>query len=264
MLERRDEVEPLLPVGPQRIQSVERALALLRAVAAIPPGQASLAALAAHCGINRSTAWRLLATLQQHQFVERDAATNSYRLGVVAFQLAGSEAMHAIVRRARRTLLKLAAASGEAASLALPEGLALVYVDQVAAPTVLTPDWLGRQVVLHATSTGKAYLAWVPAGQVASLLPGRLERFTSTTVVDPRAFRHELEQTRQRGFGVCRGELESMLWGVSAPVLNAATRPVAVVSIWGSSTRVREDRFTTLGALVVDAAARVARELELR
>jgi DNA-binding IclR family transcriptional regulator len=54
-----------------------------------------------------------------------------------------------------------------------------------------------------------------------------------------------------------------MLWGVSAPVFNAVRRPVAVVSVWGSSRRVRRERFAALGALVVDAAGSTARALEL-
>jgi DNA-binding IclR family transcriptional regulator len=251
-----------LAASRQHIQSVERAAALLRAVATMAPGEASLGALAERCGLNRSTAWRLLSTLQAQRFVERDQATNSYRIGFAAQQLAGSDA-DPLVRSVHPILGELAAATGETASLAVPQGLALVYVDQVVSPSVLSADWLGRAVALHATSTGKAYLAWLPPDEVATVLPARLERHTSTTIVDERAFRDELARTRRRGYGVCRGELETMLWGVSAPVLNAAGRPIAVVSIWGSSVRIAEDRFPTLGPLAVEAALRVGRELEL-
>jgi hypothetical protein len=145
----------------------------------------------------------------------------------------------------------LAATTGETASLAVPQGLALVYVDQVESPNVLSADWLGRRVALHATSTGKAYLAWLPPEEVAAALPARLERYTSTTLVDERAFRDELARTRERGYGICEGELETTLWGVSAPVFNAVRRPVAVVSVWGTSTRVRRERFGALGAVVI-------------
>jgi DNA-binding IclR family transcriptional regulator len=255
---------PANPLAPSRpyIQSVERALALLRAVAKMGPGEATVGALAERCRLNRSTAWRLLSTLQSQDFVERDPETNSYRIGFAAFDLPGS-GIDSLVRRVHPILGKLAAATRETASFAVPQGLALVYVDQVRSPSVLSADWLGRQVALHATSSGKAYLAWLPPEEVSAVLPARLERYTSTTLVDERALRDELARTRTRGFGVCRGELETTLWGVSAPVLGVTRRPIAVVSAWGSSSRVGDDRFAALGALVVEAAGEVGQALGL-
>jgi DNA-binding IclR family transcriptional regulator len=47
-------------------------------------------------------------------------------------------------------------------------------------------------------------------------------------------------------------------YGVSAPVLDAAGRPVAVVAIWGPSARVPLARFAVLGELVAAAAAEIA------
>ena len=53
---------------------------------------------------------------------------------------------------------------------------------------------------------------------------------------------------------MCRGEYEESAYGVSAPILDAARRPVAVVSVWGPQDRVNDSRFDALGALVRDAA----------
>ena len=61
------------------MQAVDRAVALLKAVAAGEPATAP--ELAAACGLNRSTAWRLLATLEHHGLVERDPVTQRYALG---------------------------------------------------------------------------------------------------------------------------------------------------------------------------------------
>lgn len=65
----------------QRIQSVDRAVALLRAVSMMAPAEATLSALAERCDLNRSTACRLLATLRHHHFVEYNQTTNSYGIG---------------------------------------------------------------------------------------------------------------------------------------------------------------------------------------
>jgi predicted transcriptional regulator len=60
--------------GVQRIQAVDRAIVLLKAVAAstTPP---TVLELARRCGINRATAWRLLRTLEHHGLVDRDVVT---------------------------------------------------------------------------------------------------------------------------------------------------------------------------------------------
>jgi len=122
---------------------------------------------------------------------------------------------------------------------------------------VLTASWLGRSVPLHATSTGKALLAHLPADQVRRVLAGPLTRFTDTTITDPDHLTAELAATRERGYGVCAGELESSLYGVSAPVLDRNHRPLAVLSIWGPRDRVPPERFAELGELVLRAAAEI-------
>jgi DNA-binding IclR family transcriptional regulator len=244
--------------GNGRVQSVERAIALLEAVAAGPADGEPVAALAARCGLNRATAWRLLGTLEAHGLVDRDPATQRYTVGFAVSRLAASAGVDGLVRRAHPVLVRLSERTGETADLAVARPLGLTYVDEVAPPSVLAANWLGRQVPLHATSSGKALLAWLPDSEVAALLEHRLTRFTDSTVTSLRALRADLEQTRQRGYGRCVGELEPTLNGVSAPVLDAHGRPLAVLSVWGPRDRVRPERFDELGALTVSAAAEVA------
>jgi DNA-binding IclR family transcriptional regulator len=246
-----------------RIQAIDRAVGLVHAIAALPRGEATLAAVAERTGLNRSTAWRLLATLQYHGIVERDAASNSYGIGAVAFQLGNAGGLDAIVRTAHPTIAELAGDTGETAMLAVPRDLALVYADQVEPADRESANWLGRGAALHATSAGKAYLAWLAPEEAMETLPRRRERFTNTTLVDDRALRHELARTRERGFGACRGERVPDGWGVSAPVIGAAGRPIAIVGVWGPSSRVGRSRFPALGAQVIDAAGRLGRSLRL-
>ncbi|HKE69719.1 MAG TPA: IclR family transcriptional regulator C-terminal domain-containing protein, partial [Nocardioidaceae bacterium] len=67
-----------------------------------------------------------------------------------------------------------------------------------------------------------------------------------------------LTKIRARGYAQCAGEFEATLYGVSAPVPNAAdTRPLAVFSIWGPVSRVPVTRFAELGPIAVEAAAEI-------
>ena len=242
--------------GAQRVQSVARAADLLKALGA-HGGPATVFELADRCGLNRSTAWRILATLEDEGLVERDPAAGRYEIGYALVALGAAAGHDPLVRRARPALRALAEACLETASLAVPRGMQLVYVDQVQAPHVMAADWLGRATPLHATSTGKALLAWLSEDDIGAALPGRLERFTDTTITTRPVLRTELAQVRARGYAISRGELEPALWGVSAPVLDGG-RPVAVVSVWGVESRIRARGLDAHGARTLAAADEIA------
>jgi DNA-binding IclR family transcriptional regulator len=240
----------------QRVQSVARAAELLKALGA--HGEpATVFDLADRCGLNRSTAWRLLATLEEAGLVERDPATGRYGVGYALVAMGATAGHEPLVRRARGPLRALAEASGETAALAVPRRLQLVYVDQVQAPHVMAANWLGRATPLHATSTGKALLAWLSEDEVGAALSGRLERYTDTTITTRAALRAELAEIRSRGNAVSRGEVEAALWGVSAPVLDGG-RAIAVVSVWGAEARIRSLGLDALGTRTVVAADQIA------
>jgi DNA-binding IclR family transcriptional regulator len=241
---------------PATIQSVDRAAALLKAIgdSAHPP---TVVELAEACGLNRSTAWRLLSTLDRHGLVERDPVSQRYSVGYAFLRIAAASDHDPLVRRARPLLERLADETGETASLALAKRLHLVYVDQVDPPQIIAPNWLGRTVPLHATSSGKAFLAFLDDEERAAVLTGRLERFTDTTVTDRRRLDRELDRVRADGYSVSIGELEQSLFGASAAVLSEQRRPLAIVSVWGPEHRVSRERLPEIGARVLAAAEEI-------
>ena len=248
--------------GPGRVQSVERAAALLRALASASGASATATALAETVGLNRTTTWRILATLEQQRLVSLDRDTGSYTLGFGLIDLAEQAGGASLARSARGVLQRIAAQTGETAALAVMRGGGLTYVAESVAGAVVSATWQGRAVPLHATSTGKVVLAYADPSELRELLAlppgGRLNRFTPTTVTSLAALKKELVQARERGFAVCRGEYENSAWGVSAPVLDVAGRPVAVVSIWGPGERLTEKRFDGLGEIAVAGAQQIA------
>ncbi|HEY0416694.1 MAG TPA: IclR family transcriptional regulator [Gaiellaceae bacterium] len=238
---------------PRTIQSVDRAAALIKAIADSrqPP---TVLELAAACGLNRSTAWRLLATLDAHGLVERDPVSQRYSLGYSFLRLAAGMEPDPLVRQARPVLERLAGDTGEATNLAVAKRFRLVYVDQVDPPQIMAPNWFGRTVPLHATSTGKAYLAFMSRDEQDAALGSRLDRFTGTTITDRKMLDAELADVRRAGFATCVGELEESLFGASAPVLSEQGRPVAIVSVWGSEHRLPRERLAEVGRRAVAAA----------
>jgi DNA-binding IclR family transcriptional regulator len=118
----------------------------------------------------------------------------------------------------------------------------------------MAPNWYGRTVPLHATSTGKAYLAFLADDEQEAVLPRRLERYTATTVTDRRRLGDELSAARRDGYAMCVGELEESLFGASAPVLSEQGRPVAIVSVWGTEHRLPRERLPAVGRQALEAA----------
>jgi len=242
--------------GPSRVQSVQRAVGLLKGVAdsAAPP---TAAELAERCGLNRTTAWRILQTLEDEGILDRDPVSNRYSAGYELTRMAANTD-ESLLRLARPHLVELSSQTGETVSLAVPRGHQLVYVEQIQAPHVMAADWLGRAVPLHGTSTGKALLAWLPASEIDDRLAEPLPSFTNATVTDPVRLREELDEVRRAGYAVSRGELETSLWGVSAAVLDRGCRPIAVVSVWGAERRVQGSGVEALGEATAATAATLA------
>ena len=247
--------------GAQRIQAVDRAVALLKSVAAsvTPP---TVLELARECGINRSTAWRLLRTLEHHGLVDRDPITQRYTVGYGAISVAAAVTDDALVRRVRPLLARLAAAMGESVTLAVARRFNLVYVDQVDPPNVMVPNWLDKPLPLHATSGGKAFLAWLGPDERDAILPAELPRYTAHTVTDRAQLERELAEVRKVGYALCVREYEEFSSGAAAAVLNTRQSPIAVVNVWGPAPRNPARRLHEIGREAVQTAEEVRALLE--
>src|SRR5215213_5451650 len=193
------------------VQSVDRALTILAVLARL--GQAGVSELAAELGVHKSTAFRLVNTLESHDIVEQTEVRGKYRLGMGLVRLAGaSSARLDLVQQARPVVRRLAAESGETVNVAvLSEGSAL-YVDQVSGGSALpSHNWVGQHIPLHATSNGKVLLSGLEPAEADLRLGDRLAElpaYTRRTITDRAALLEELEEVRAKGFAVAADELE--------------------------------------------------------
>ena len=152
----RDALDGNHPPRASRVQSVDRAVRLLHAVAAASGSQATVTSLAAACGLNRATAWRILMTLEAAGMVRADRGTGQYAIGLALVELARSAGVDALAASAHVVLERLSRQTGETAALAAVRGGGLTYVDEVAPSAIVAVSgWRGRVVPLHATSTGQ-------------------------------------------------------------------------------------------------------------
>lgn len=240
---------------PSHVQSVDRAMVLLAAVADASASDSTAQLLGERTGLNRATVWRILTTLEAHDMVTRDRRTGQWSVGTGAVRIARAAGVDALIRSARGVLNRLSLQTGEVAAFAVEQAGSLVYVAEAIPPGSEIGSWLGRVAPLHATSIGKAYLAMLDPAEVTALVGPRPGRFTDATVTDPLELHEELGRVRERGYAECRGEWDERTWGVASPVLDNTRRPVAVLCVWGPRSRVSPARFEALGALALDAAS---------
>lgn len=207
-------------------------------------GELGTSEVARRTRLTPSTASRQLGTLVASGLVEHVPATGRYRLGLRIVRLANALLARLDVRTvARQHLEELARQTGETATLSVPGEVDAITVDFVAgAHSVQHVTQLGRPSVAHASSAGKAMLAFtgrpIPAG--------RLEAFTPRTITDRVVLAAELERIREQGYAVAIEERELGLAAIAAPVWRAPGVVEAIVALQGPTSR--------FGPLEIDAA----------
>src|SRR5205807_7216972 len=201
-----------------KVQSLDRALDILKLLGSEP--EMRVTDLARRLEVHKSTAFRLLSTLQEHGLVEQNPATEKYRLGYGLVRLASSVVGEIDLARASRPVLEeLATRTSETVNLAILQGDQVVNIDQIAAShLVVNVNWVGKQPPLHSTSNGKALLAFLPEAERRRVLSGSLKRFTPRTIVDRATLEKQLRRVVEDGYAFTLEELEIGLNAVAAPV----------------------------------------------
>jgi DNA-binding IclR family transcriptional regulator len=246
--------------GSAGVQSVDRALTILEVLARA--GEAGVTEIAGELGVHKSTAFRLVSTLESHRLVEQTSDRGRYRLGVGILRLAGATTARLdLVQEARPVCRQLAADTGETVNIAVLSESSALYLDQIAGSSALQPhNWVGQHIPLHATSNGKVLLSGLDDARLAEVL-GTLARFTPTTITKKKELREELVLVREQGYAVAVDELEEGLTAAAAPIHNAHGDVVASMSVSGPTFRLGADRVEKVVPQLVAAAAEVSHRL---
>ena len=158
------------------VQSVDRALTILEVLAQV--GEAGVTEIAGQLGVHKSTAFRLVATLEAHRLVEQTTERGRYRLGVGVLRLAGATTARLdLVQEARPVCRQLAADTGETVNIAVLSESSALYLDQIAGLVRAAAAQLGRPAhpaARHQQRQGAAQRPGRPAGHRGARHPGPL------------------------------------------------------------------------------------------
>ncbi|MDQ4490936.1 IclR family transcriptional regulator [Sinomonas sp. ASV486] len=239
------------------VHSVERVVQALEVLA--EEGSAAVGDMAERMGVHKSTASRILAALETHGFVQQSSRRGRYQLGVGLLRIASSIPRRlSLVHTARPVLEDLAQQFGETVNLAVLRSSFAVNVDQaMGAANVASFDWIGNLTPLHATSSGKVFLAYMPPAQRdQALREAPPEPLTSHTLTRDR-LEAELPEIVRLGYAATRGELEDGLNAIAAPVFGHTGDVIGSVSISGPAFRFDPEKDPGLIKAIVAAGAEI-------
>ena len=241
--------------------SLDRALRILFAIADSASADVGVSELSRSLSMPKAVVHRILKTFTTHGFLSFDERTRRYQFGpgALAVGLAALRNLD-VPAIARPYLERLAASSGETATLSVLQGSQRLYVDQVLSPQeVRLSAVLGRPYPLYAGASSKVLLAALPEAEVKEYLERvRLERLTDRTPTDRRRLEADLVEIRRSGYAATHGERQAGAASVAAAVLDASGRPFGSISISGPADRFPPERVRRWGELVTRTAAELS------
>ncbi|MFF4538246.1 IclR family transcriptional regulator [Streptomyces aureus] len=240
-------------------QTVDRALSILPLLA---EGPADLGQVADRLGVHKSTALRLLRTLNEHGLVYRQS-DQRYRLGARLFALAQEAVENLDVREiAHPHLVRLNESCGHTIHLAVYEDGEVLYIDKVESRyPVRMYSRIGKPVAITVAAVAKLLLADLPEAERRAVAEGLdYPRYTARSTPDASAFLKELATVREQGWATDLGGHEESVNCVAAPVRGADGRVAAALSVSAPNVVVTAEELLTLLPLVRRTADAVGRD----
>lgn len=248
---------PAQPRDPRT--AVDKAMALLNAFGDEAHLGVGVSELARRAGLSKSTAFRLLTTLEENHAVER--AGNAYRLGQMIQELGHtneSEFQGRIRDALTPFLADLYEMTRQTVHLAVLHGSDVVYLNKLYGHLhVRSPSRIGGRAPAYCTAVGKILLAHSPGG-LDDVISAGLRRWTPHTITDPTALRTEIATVKRRQLAYDREEIMLGLNCIAAPVMNRKGQPVAALSISGPVNKFNPEQFESSLRKACYAASRAA------
>jgi DNA-binding IclR family transcriptional regulator len=242
------------------VQSVERALSVLEAVARSPE-PVPLAHLTEVLGIDPSSVFRLANTLKRRGFLANPNGRKHYVLGPAVWRLSREyDWSRMLISICRDAIKALAAETGETSHLAIRDARDVFFIDHHASGEqgVIVPGQTGKRLPLHCTAHGKALLADFGLAELKALYGTTpLERFTANTSVSLAELAKACARVRTDGYAIDAGECLDGVWCVAAPLRDRSGAAIASIGVSSPATRMSKGRDVALARQVSETAQHI-------
>jgi IclR family KDG regulon transcriptional repressor len=225
--------------------------------------------LSRQMNLTKSNVQRLLSTLVELGYAQRDPVTGRYGPTLRMWEFGYKTLSRDRVRLAAVShLRRLFEQCDETVFLCVGDGLDIVYVDKIEGndPSRVF-CMVGMRVPALRTAAGRAILAFQDEDTIAHAIEAATVASSNGAtpgLADTDQERERLAQIRRDGYALSFGEFRPGVNSLAAPVWGSDGKAVASVVINGSSDRLTPERLQTLAANVTAAAARTSETLGYR
>jgi len=224
------------------IHSVSTALAVLGSFSVETP-ESSLTEISRRLNLNPSTTFRILATLQARGFLEQNADSRRYRLGVACLELGSVYLSQTDIRKqALPVLRRLREGCRETVHLGTLVGNEVVYLERLdpLQPIGFMGSVVGSRMPAYCTALGKAMLACRSNGEICDLYAG-VEFFPRTlnSITGLEELLQELDRIRTAGYAIDDEENEIGVCCVAVPLYGYEASVTTAISVSGPAERIK-------------------------
>jgi DNA-binding IclR family transcriptional regulator len=246
----------------ESVRAVDRALDVLLCFTNQTP-ELTMTQIADLVGIHKSTAHRLLATLENKRFIQRDQDTGIYRLGIRLLQMAYLTLEQNDLRRLAAPFMhRLCDLYEENIDLTVLDDTDVVFINILEGPQrVKLAAAIGQRLPAYATASGKAILGFMPEKQVRRILDRGMPQLTPHTFNSIDELSNNLDTVRELGFAISEQELEEQINAVAAPIFDQEHHPIASIAVAGPAYRLTRKRMMEIGPIVVTTAGEISLEI---
>lgn len=235
------------------VQSLIRAIDILDLVSKNKEG-INVTEISDQLNLHKSTAYRLLSTLEYKNFVKKDK-NKKYKVGKRVIEI-GYQALNNIdLRKEMRPILqKLGEITEETIHLGVLDNFKVFYIDKVeTSHTIRMYSSIGKGGPLYCTGIGKALLAFSEQEYINRFLKQvKFVKYTDNTITHKKELKDELEKIKKSGYAIDNMEHEDNIRCVAAPILDYSGDLIAAISISAPTQRMSMKRATKLSKLIVD------------
>ena len=245
------------------INSIIRACNILKCFSGMTP-HFKISELARHLGLDRSTTYRILLTLEQTGFVQKEEVTGTYSLGLVAFEIGNAYLRQMdLIRASKPIMTALAQDVQETVHLAVLSDTEIVYVDKVDSPRAVgVMSKIGQRGPVYCTALGKVLLAYQPEDRRSKMIRElKLLPHTRKTITSRQKLAEELNTIRHQGYALDFREIEEDVECIGAPIRDHLGNVTAALSISGPRRKINTPREKQVIGSVVKAAALISSKL---
>jgi IclR family KDG regulon transcriptional repressor len=241
------------------IQSVSKALDIIDCLS-VEKEPLSASEVARRCDLSRPTAYRLLISLANKNFVvsPRDG---HFTLGPKFLSISKNLLdRYDLIEIAKPHMDQLSQLSGETVHLTILDGVEMLYIWKVdSQQSIRMHASIGTRNPVYSTATGKAVLASLPIAELQQVI--RHIQFTSrtaNTITTQEELIEALETVRHKKYAIDDLENEEGIRCVAAPIFGLSGKVVGGLSVSGPAYRLGMDRLIELSKYVIATAAKIS------